>query len=230
MSELAHYFEIVTIGLLFFLALSPLLTAGWEHLREMPGFCPPLSKAIRLPEKGGALGGLLIAAMVAGFIVNQGIDWITDDDRRAGPRTRYESLYECWRLEQPTPALGALAPPATLKILEFEIAKDNEYTRDYLIRHKAAIRMMRAAAFSAAIFMLSMAIYELLRRTRHWTICRYRALHFLAAAVIAVTASLVYASETDDYYKRVFELGTRVNAKAFACTQKGPDMPQLSVR
>jgi hypothetical protein len=237
MTELAHYFEIVTVGLLFFYALSPIMTATSEELRQDKHFCPPLAAALNLPEKSSGIGALLVAAMIAGFVSNQAIDAITDDDN-VGPRQTYEAMYQCWlsgtavsvQRPVPTPAptpAPVPAPAQTLKIAEFDLAKDNEYARDYFVRHKAAIRIMRAAAAAGFVFICSMLTYEILRRRRDWENCRYRLVHFAFAIVVTGASVLVYRTETGDYYKRIFELATRSSQESFLRSAQAMRCPRL---
>jgi hypothetical protein len=220
MTELAHYFEIITVGLLIFYGFSPLIMATSAELRDDPHFCPPLAAALRLPEKSSGIGALLVAAMIAGFVSNQAIDAFTHDDK-VGPRQQYDSMYGCWLASA---SVQNPPRPATLKIAEFDIAKTNDYARAYFERHKAAIRIMRAAAVAAILFILSMLTYELLRPHRQWGERRYKMAYFLIAILIAAACALVYRSETDDYYKRVFELATRTDAHQFRCAPKEAKM------
>jgi hypothetical protein len=246
MTELAHYFEIVTVGLLLFYALSPIMTATSEELRKDKHFCPPLAAALNLPEKSSGIGALLVAAMIAGFVSNQAIDAITHDDK-VGPRQTYEAMYKCWLSGTAVSELRAEGdqcparageradehrqwPAQNLKIAEFDLAKDNEYARDYFARHKAAIRIMRAAAAAGLVFICSMLTYEILRRRRDWGNCRYRLVHFAFAIVVTGACVLVYVSETGDYYKHIFELETRSSRESFlgsAQAMRCPHLPRL---
>ena len=200
-----QFIEVPVIGLLLLFGIAPLLILAVQKWREETGFCPPLARIAALSEKGAGVALLVVLAFVVGMIGNQVLDAVIDDEWTIG-FDDYESLYAKWREEKKPHHLDEVP---TLKIAEHHVAKDNEYTRAYLARHKSFVRVMRAAAGAAVLLLITMAIYEIAAR-KH---TRYRPWQFAVTAVAIALFIFAYLSEVAAVNRRVFELATHTRAK-----------------
>jgi len=211
-----QFIETPVIGLLLMFGVSPLVIAltAW---RNQAGFCPPLKTIAGLSDKGSSVALLVVVAFVVGVVGNQVLDSIVDDELTIG-FPNYEKLYTDWRCQFPESMLrdvDSCKTCTTLKLAEHFVADgDHEYARAYLLRHRSAVRVMRGAAAAAVLFLLSMAIYQGAKSRRKWPVDRYKPWHFLATAAAVALLTFTYLSEVAAVNRRVFELATRVRAKA----------------
>ena len=204
-----QFIETPVIGLLLMFGVSPLIVALHARWRGEEGFCPPLKQLAGLSEKGSTVTLLVVAAFVVGIVGNQVLDAMIDDEWTIG-FANYEELYEDWRCQYPDPNR-----PATLKLAEHRAADGpHEYTRAYLLRHRSAVRVMRAAAAAAILFLLSINCYESVRQRLGWKVRRYKPWHFAASVLAIALLVFTYLSEVRAVNRRVFELATGTRAAA----------------
>jgi len=203
----AELVELPIVGIMLILGMTPLLILASPDLRSVRGFFPWFPELKQLPERGPSMSLLLVAAFVVGAVGNQLIDVAVPDDWSPGHRD-YEALYQCWL--QRHPAEGRSAP--TLDHAEHALGKD-EYTRLYLLRHNSITRVLRAAAVSAILLILTMAVHGLVARDAARR--RYGLWHFVTATIVAIALTYAYFEEVADVRKKIFELTARTTVKAF---------------
>jgi hypothetical protein len=232
--EASQFLELPVIGLLLLAGLSPLFACFSSRLRASRGPFRGLERIVKLPERGIGVTLLLVVALLAGIVGNALVDSFVNDSW-AGWKADYGCLYELWRAEYrqsgdvrlPYQELNQPVAP-TLKAAEHAIGNGNhEYSRAYLLRHKALLRVLRAAAVAAICYVLSAAAFEILRRKLNWNAGPFSFIHFAVAILVVVLLTTSYFEEVADVHKRIFGLYTNQDASQFKdehpCYQKWCD-------
>jgi hypothetical protein len=228
-----QFLELPVIGLLLIAGCSPWIACMSPRLRQSTDVFPGFGGLTRLPERGVGIALLLVLAVMVGMVGNALIDTAVHDSW-AGWNSDWEGLYDIWLSERP--AVPAAAPCAgsakavepgiapSLKAAEHALGNgsDSEYTRAYLMRHKAIMRVLRSAAVAAIVFFAGMVLFQGLRRWRRWPVPAYSTKHMLIAVVMSIVLTVAYFEEVADFHKRVFELYTRTNAKQFHHSHSKP--------
>lgn len=114
-------------------------------------------------------------------------------------------------------------PPQDLRLAEYELGRVNDYARAYIERHKSFMRVLRAAALAAALFLLAMVIHEWSRRKGSRDTCdRYLLPLYALTGFALILLTVTYAFESMQVYKRVCELSTGVPDCEFGSKKPEP--------
>lgn len=189
--------EIIVVGGLLFLSLTPLIVRLTPLAESEGAFVP----AVDYLKEG--TGRFLIALLVAyalgvagNRLVDNGLDFIEFDSG-----SEYKQKYENW-------AKTNNIKPTTLKMAEFVLRERNEATAGWLDRHKSFERILRGAMAACGILLLTMTGYVLSSPSKP----RYRQIHFFSVAIFLLIFMSAYHLESSSYKKRVFDLATNLPA------------------
>ena len=201
-----EFVEVPVIGLMLLLGMLPLLLGSHRLLKKgvRVRIASPIGGELSLPHLAALA---VVVAFIVGLVGNQVIDAVVEDDI-VPDVDRYEHMYKTWRRSVAEPKL---AP--TLKTAEFQLADNSEYARTYLRRHRAIIRVIRAAVAGLMLLLINMAVYELERRRTRQMVKRFTFLTFAAAILMLQLCLIGYVTEVSQISKRVLELTTLRAAK-----------------
>lgn len=224
MFSLQIFTEILIVGLLLLLGISPLLLLmdGKNHNR--PGFLPILSD---LDAKMPATFLLLVVAYAVGAAGNRLVDdfW---EKILPKPEEKFEKLLVA-DLNRSRAAVNASAASAgnavaagqtgnappyincdgevakngdCIKVAEFALRERSQATQDWFDHRRSYIRLVRAAAIAALLLLISMGLYNLVHRRAG----RYKLTHFAVALFFFVVFTLAHWVANEKYWKRIYEI------------------------
>src|SRR6266498_467815 len=139
MEAFSHFVEIEVAGILLLLALWPLVRLAGV------GYVPPPLSLLH-PKAQAAL--FVVIAFVIGVAGNQLLDEASDNDLLGGDK----EAKCCYKKHMQPQAFAFSTVPLTLKNAEFRLGDAGDYTREFIERHRAFIRALRAAAFASTAF------------------------------------------------------------------------------
>jgi uncharacterized membrane protein YiaA len=186
------------VGVLLLLGASPVLLLLFPAFSKQQGAFTFLRQ---INEKGMLAILILIAAFCTGVAGNRLIDDSLDAlDLEGEEYSKADYL-----------ALRKPDQPQSIKLAEFQAARDSDYTRAWLERHKLFMRVLRGTFSACLLFLIGMVVY----RVAQWkwpesVKSRYGVGHFVAALFLMAFFLAAYISESTHYYRRVCELTTGV--------------------
>jgi hypothetical protein len=230
MFSIDNFIEIQVVGFLLLLAISPLLNLSTVAFRTKPGFCPLFDT---IPDKSAKAILLLVFAFSIGIAGNRLVDELFDT---LGIEGREEFEYQCPKEKPDCPRFFQYLCPENkidcpekyeygygkwwqeqkeknnnklkkLKLAEYYVSDHSEMARRYFERHKSFMRVLRGAAFASFLLLLTMAVYQLARKSKKLLPCnRYKSAHFITVIVFLLIFSFAYRFEAQHYYNRVYDL------------------------
>ncbi|MDM4766195.1 hypothetical protein [Pelomonas sp. SE-A7] len=190
MPDLDLFAEILVIGGLLLLALSPLIVRLSPLARQGNGFIPAVDY---LKEGSGRLAIVVLLSYALGVAGNRLID--DGLDLLIKPGQAYSDAYKAWASQD------SKRPPS-LKHAEFLLRERSEATRAWFDRHKSFVRVLRGAAAACALLLLTMTAYECSKPPKP----RYRPLHFFGAGLLLVIFANAYYLEAKSYSEKAYDL------------------------
>ncbi len=191
MPDIDLFAEILVIGGLLLLALSPLIVRLSPLSRQGgDSFIPAVDY---LKEGSGRFAIVILLSYALGVAGNRLID--DGLDHVCKPGQPHADAYEQWA------RTNAKHPPK-LKHAEFLLRERSDATRTWFDRHKSFVRVLRGAAAASALLLLTMTVYRLSSPPKP----RYRALHFLGAGLMLLIFAAAYYSEASAYSEKVSDL------------------------
>ena len=191
MLSLDVFTEILVVGLLVLLSVSPILIRLSPTAAKAEGLLPGITSLA-----GKSVGVFL--ALVLAYSLGIAANCLVENTFAAlgiDPGSQYRTQFERWAKEKNDPV-------QELEIAEFFLITRSDALKAWSDRHRLYIRVLRAASFSLALLIITMLAYTVSKPQRP----RYYPRHFLAAIILFIVFSFAYWLQSTNYKERVYDL------------------------
>jgi hypothetical protein len=206
------FIEILVAGTIFAFGVSPLLIWATPSLRTAPGLLPGF-------QSWAALKPSLLVVVAFVYALGVGGNRLLEVAYHYLPAGSYDFGLVCNEVKLPacedklkelTAGISdkRLAVREAYEKAEIVVRAKDDFSQDWVERHKSYRKIMRASAAAALVFVVCAFLYLLLTRcecNQHATddkkmLARYCGRHFLAAAAVLAFSVLAFWLE-DKHYK-----------------------------
>jgi hypothetical protein len=213
MFSLTFFTEILVVGILLLLGLSPIGLILLKILKVEVR----IDIVHKLEERSALIFVVLAVAYALGVLGNRLIDQILPDDGDRTSQHRIMSLVQARMSLKEVSSVNITCVPGEdsdadcLKVVVAALTEHNASIGGWFERHKSYIRVERAAAISFGLFALCVGVYWVAEKyNQSLTKGRYRAWHAGLALFLGMLFFLGYWYENRSYGKAAFLLYKRL--------------------